>query len=83
MDSLCASERNVSFFDDAHPERLFPPDRRDVRSWQPFFGAGMSFTDLNNEDHFSHCYIMQTKLFCHVSGHFISTGLLRSVDRPW
>jgi hypothetical protein len=53
MDSLCASERNVSFFDDAHPERLFPPDRRDVRSWQPFVGAGMSFTDLNNEDYFS------------------------------
>ena len=53
MDSRCAGERNVSFFDDAHPERLFPPDRRDVRSWQPFVGAGMSFTDLNNEDYFS------------------------------
>lgn len=51
MDLRCASERNGSFLDDAHP--LFPPDRRDVRPWQPFVGASMSFTDLNNEDYFS------------------------------
>jgi hypothetical protein len=44
---------NVSFFDDPHPERLSPPDRRDVTPWQPFVGAGMSSTDLNNEDYFS------------------------------
>ena len=53
MDSRCASERNVSFFDDPHPERLSPPDRRDVTPWQPFVGAGMSSTNLNNEDYFS------------------------------
>jgi hypothetical protein len=53
MDSRCASERNVSFFDDPHPERLSPPDRRDVTPWQPFVGAGMSSTDLNSEDYFS------------------------------
>jgi hypothetical protein len=38
---------------DPHPERLSPPDRRDVAPWQPFIGADMSSTDLNNEDHFS------------------------------
>jgi hypothetical protein len=53
MDSRCTSERNVAFFDDPHPERLFPPDRRDVTPWQPFVGAGMSSTNLNNEDYFS------------------------------
>jgi hypothetical protein len=53
MDSRCASERNGSFFDDPHPERLSPPDRRDVTPWQPFVGAGMSSTNLNNEDYFS------------------------------
>jgi hypothetical protein len=53
MDSRCAGERNVSFFDDPHPERLSPPDRRDDAPWQPFYGADMSSTDLNNEDHFS------------------------------
>jgi hypothetical protein len=53
MDSRCASERNGSFFDDPHPERLSPPDRRDVTPWQPFIGAGMSSTDLNNDDYFS------------------------------
>jgi len=53
MDSLWASERNGSFFDDPHPERLSPPDRRDVTPWQPFVGAGMSSTNLNNEDYFS------------------------------
>ena len=44
MDSRRASEQNVSFFDDPHPERLSPPDRRDVTPWQPFVGAGMSFS---------------------------------------
>jgi hypothetical protein len=53
MDSRCASERNVSFFDDPHPERLSPSDRREVTPWQPFIGAGMSSKDLNNEDYFS------------------------------
>ena len=53
MDSRCASERNGSFFADPHPERLSPPDRRDVTPWQPFVGAGMSSTNLNNEDYFS------------------------------
>src|ERR1700732_519544 len=53
MDSRCTSERNAAFFDDPHPERLSPPDRRDVTPWQPFVGAGMSFTNLNNEDYFS------------------------------
>src|SRR6476620_4074962 len=53
MDSLCARERNGSFFDDPHPERLSPPDRRDVTPWQPFVGAGMSSTNLNNEGYFS------------------------------
>ena len=53
MDSRCASERTVSFVDRPHPERLSPPDRRDVTPWQPFVGAGMSFGTLNNEDYFS------------------------------
>ena len=53
MDSRCASERNVSFVDRPHPERLSPPDRRDVRPLQPFIGAGMSSRDLNNEDYLS------------------------------
>jgi len=53
MYSRRASEQNVSFFDDPHPERLSPPDRRDVTPWQPFVGAGMSSTNLNNEDYFS------------------------------
>ena len=53
MDSRRASEQNVTFFDDPHPERLCPPDRRDVTPWQPFVGAGMSSTNLNNEDYFS------------------------------
>ena len=53
MDSRCASERNGSFFDEPHPERLFPPYRRDVSPWQPFVGAGMSSPDLNNEGYFS------------------------------
>src|ERR1700676_3634696 len=53
MDSRRASEQNVSLFDDPHPERLSPPDRRDVTPWQPFVGAGMSFENLNNEDYFS------------------------------
>jgi hypothetical protein len=53
MYSRRASEQNVSFFDDPHPERLSPPDRRDVTPWQPFVGAGMSFGNLNNEDYFS------------------------------
>ena len=53
MDSRCASERNGSFVDEPHPERLFPPDRRDVTPWQRFVGAGMSFTNLDNEDYFS------------------------------
>jgi hypothetical protein len=53
MDSRRASEQNVSFFDDPHPKRLSPPDRRDVTPWQPFVGAGMSSTNLNNEDYFS------------------------------
>ena len=53
MDSRCTSERNVAFFDDPHPERLSPPDRRDVTPWQPFVGACMSSTNLNNEDYFS------------------------------
>jgi len=53
MDSRCASERNVSFFDDPHPERLSTADRRDVAPWQPFIGVDMSSTDLNNEDYFS------------------------------
>jgi len=51
MDSRCASERNVSFFDDPHPERLSTADRRDVAPWQPFIGVDMSSTDLNNEDY--------------------------------
>ena len=29
------------------------PDRRDDAPWQPFIGADMSSTDLNNEDYFS------------------------------
>src|SRR3984893_12831850 len=53
MDSRRASEQNVSFFDDPHPERLSPPDRRDVTPWQPFVGAGMSSGNLNSEDYFS------------------------------
>ena len=53
MDSRRASEQNVTFFDDPHPERLSPPDRRDVTPWQPFVGACMSSTNLNNEDYFS------------------------------
>jgi hypothetical protein len=53
MDSRRASEQNVSFFDDPHPERLSSPDRRDVTPWQPFVGAGMSSANLNNEDYFS------------------------------
>jgi hypothetical protein len=53
MDSRCASERNVSFVDRPHPERLSPPDWRDVKPWQPFVGEGMSSRDLNNEDYFS------------------------------
>jgi len=53
MYSRRASEQNVSLFDDPHPERLSPPDRRDVTPWQPFVGAGMSFGNLNNEDYFS------------------------------
>ena len=53
MDSRRASEQNVTFFDDPHPERLSPPDRQDVTPWQPFVGACMSSTNLNNEDYFS------------------------------
>jgi hypothetical protein len=53
MDSGRASEQNVTFFDDQHPERLSPPDRRDVTPWQPFVGVCMSSTHLNNEDYFS------------------------------
>ena len=53
MDSRCASERTVSFVDRPHPERLSPPDRRDVRPLQPFVDEGMSSRDLNNEDYFS------------------------------
>ena len=53
MDSRCASEHNVSFFDHPHPEQLSPPDRRDVSPWQPFVGAGVSSPDLNNEGYFS------------------------------
>src|ERR1700720_3727810 len=53
MYSRRASEQNVSFFDDPHPERLSPPERRDVTAWQPFVGAGMSSGNLNNEDYFS------------------------------
>src|ERR1700730_18549234 len=53
MDSRCASERNVLLFNDPHPERLSPSDRRDVSTWQPFVGASMSSTNLNNEDYFS------------------------------
>ena len=53
MDSRCASERTVSFVDRPHPERLSPPDRRDVRPLQPFVVMGMSSRDLNNEDYFS------------------------------
>jgi len=53
MYSRHASEQDVSLFDDPHPERLSPPDRRDVTPWQPFVGACMSFTNLNNEDYFS------------------------------
>jgi hypothetical protein len=53
MYSRRASEQDVSLFDDPHPERLSPPDRRDVTPWQPFVGAGMSSTNLNNEDYFS------------------------------
>ena len=53
MDSRRASEQNVTFFDDPHPERLSPPDRRDVTPWQPFVGACMSSTNLNSEDYFS------------------------------
>ena len=53
MDSRRASEQNVSFFDDPHPERLSSPDRQDVTPWQPFVGAGMSSANLNNEDYFS------------------------------
>lgn len=53
MGSRCASERNVSFVDRPHPERLFPPDWRDVKPWQPFVGEDMSSRDLNNEDYFS------------------------------
>ena len=53
MDSRRASEQNVTFFDDPHPERLSPPDRRDVTPGQPFVGACMSSTNLNNEDYFS------------------------------
>jgi hypothetical protein len=53
MDSRRASEQNVSFSDDPHPERLFPPARRDVTPWQPFVGAGMSSGNLNSEDYFS------------------------------
>ena len=53
MDSRRASEQNVTFFDDPHPECLSPPDRRDVTPWQPFVGACMSSTNLNNEDYFS------------------------------
>ena len=53
MDSRCASERNVSFCNRPHPERLSPPDRRDLRPWQPFVGEGMSSRDLNNEGYFS------------------------------
>ena len=53
MYSRRASEQNVSLFDDPHPERLSPPDRRDVTPWQPFVGACMSSTNLNNEDYFS------------------------------
>jgi hypothetical protein len=53
MYSRRASEQDVSLFDDPHPERLSPPDRRDVTPWQSFVGAGMSFGNLNNEDYFS------------------------------
>ena len=53
MDSRRASEQNVTLFDDPHPERLSPPDRRDVTPWQPFVGAGMSSGNLNSEDYFS------------------------------
>jgi hypothetical protein len=53
MDSRRASEQNVLFFDDPHPERLSSPGRRDVTPWQPFVGAGMSSGNLNNEDYFS------------------------------
>jgi len=53
MDSRRASEQNVSFFDDPHPERLSSPDRRDVTPWQPFVGAGMSSGNLNSEAYFS------------------------------
>ena len=53
MDSRRASEQNGTFFDDPHPERLSPPDRRDVTPWHPFVGACMSSTNLNNEDYFS------------------------------
>ena len=53
MDSRCASERTVSFVDRPHPERLSPPDRRDVRPFQPFVVMGMSSRDLNSEDYFS------------------------------
>jgi hypothetical protein len=41
MDSRRASEQNVSFFDDPHPERLFPRDRRDVTPRQSFVGVGI------------------------------------------
>ena len=53
MDSRCASERTVSFVDRPHPERLSPPERRDVRPLQPFVREDMSSRDLNNADYFS------------------------------
>src|ERR1700720_476899 len=53
MDSRRASEQNALFFDDPHPERASPPERRDVTAWQPFGGAGMSSGNLNSEDYFS------------------------------
>jgi hypothetical protein len=53
MDSRRASEENVSFVDDPHPERLSSPVRRDVTPWQSFVAGGMSFINLNNEDYFS------------------------------
>jgi len=53
MDSRYASEPTFSFVDRPQPERLSPPDRRDVGPLQPFVVMGMSSRDLNNEDYFS------------------------------
>ena len=53
MYSRRASEQNVSFFDDPHPEGLSLRDRLDVTPRQSFVGAGMSSANLNNEDYFS------------------------------